>query len=76
MPNIAQVANSLRLVTSWPSRKSNTILLKGHSSKMTPNHILLSSQVSQCLAQLSSEKFPPAVDGTKRDTHNGRVYRE
>jgi len=50
MPDIAQVANGLRLDTSWPSRKSNTILLKGHSSKMTPNHILLSSQISALLS--------------------------
>jgi hypothetical protein len=34
-------------------------------NKVIPNYILLYSKTNQCLAQLSSERLPPAADGRR-----------
>ena len=65
----------LRLGRYGSRGKPNTTdSLKGSSNKMIPNTILLDSY--QCLAQPSSERLPPAADGSRyRDPQLDNVQR-
>lgn len=67
MENIAQEL--------W-TKLNTTVLLRGHSNKKTPNHILLYSFIDPCLAWSSSESFFLQQNGTNTQTHSQTLFQE